>query len=357
MACEHTVCFIIPPHILARVARRGDDEDRDAVLRTIATTATVRTRRSVVGGLLRELGPGAKELAFLAPPAGENQTVYDLQNAGWSSLPGTKVRGEGDPPVDDPAVNEVYDNTHATYDFYNEVFGRDSLDGKGLELISSVHYGDRYDNAAWTGTQMIYGDGGRLFSTGKLTGALDVVGHELTHGVTDLTAGLVYEGQPGAANEHFSDALGSMVKQHAANQSADQADWLIGEGTTGPALGGVALRSMKEPGSANKHDIQPGHMDDYADLPIDNEPENDNGGVHINSGIPNRAFYLAATAAGGNSWETVGPVWYQTLTERLERRSDFKAVAEATVDVAGSLGQDGALVDAVGNAWREVGVL
>lgn len=360
MACAHSpVCLIAPPNILAKVAREGAPEDRDAALRTIASTAALRARRSLVTGVMRELSVDIKQLAFLAPPPGENQTVFDLENGGDWDLPGRKVRRQNDPPVDDAAVNEAYDGTKATYEFFRDIFGRDSLDGQGLELVSSVHYGTDYDNAGWTGTQMIYGDGsGRFFAKGGFTKAIDVIGHELAHGVTQYTAALVYRAQSGASNEHFSDVFGSLVKQHGRGESAEEADWLIGEGITGPVLGGVALRSLKEPGTANDFDSQPGHMDDYVDLPVDNDPENDNGGVHINSGIPNRAFYLAATALGGNAWETVGPVWYRALSERLEPRSEFEALAEATVAVAGEVYDSGGKEqEAVGRAWEQVGVL
>lgn len=215
-------------------------------------------------------------------------------------------------------------------EFYSEVYGRDSIDRRGMELISSVHYGVAFDNAFWNSAQMVYGDGsGRIFQEGAFTRPIDVVAHELTHGVTEFTSGLEYSTQPGALNESFSDVFGSLVKQYSLGQTADEADWLIGEGALVPAMG-RALRSMKEPGTANSGDRQPGHMRDYLDLPDDNDPRNDNGGVHINSGIPNRAFYLAATAIGGNAWEKAGRIWYGTLTDRLGRRSSFERRATAT---------------------------
>jgi hypothetical protein len=142
-----------------------------------------------------------------------------------------------------------------------------------------VHYGVDFDNAFWNGAQMVYGDGsGRVFVKGALAQSIDVVGHELTHGVTSFTANLAYSKQSGALNESFSDVFGSLVKQRHLNQTADQADWLIGAGTLVPALG-KALRSMSAPGTAYDGDRQPDHMDGYVDLPDDNDPRNDNGGV------------------------------------------------------------------------------
>jgi Zn-dependent metalloprotease len=206
---------------------------------------------------------------------------------------------------------------------------------------------------------MVYGDGsGMMFAKGAFTRATDVIGHELTHGVTQYTAGLVYHKQPGALNESMSDVFGSLVKQYGRGQTADQADWLIGEGILGSAVHGEALRSMKAPGTAFDLDRQPAHMDDFQDLPDDDNPHNDHGGVHINSGIPNHAFFLAATAMGGYAWEKAGRIWYVTLTERLQPFSEFLAAAEATVTVAGELFGDGSQEqDHVRDAWRRVGVL
>lgn len=353
------LCFIAPPNILAKIAERGEVEDRRAADRTLAASASIRTRRSIVTKLIRELGVDVSALAFMAPPRGERRTVYDVQNGGSSALPGQKVRAEGDPPSSDQSVNEAYDGCDATYNFYQRVLDRDSVDGKGLELVSSVHYGVDYDNAFWNGAQMIYGDGsGRFFEKGGLTRDLAVIAHELTHGITQFTAGLEYHDQPGALNESISDVFGSLVKQYGLDQSADEADWLIGEGILGAALRGKALRSMEEPGKANDFDDQPAQMSDYVELPNDNDPANDNGGVHINSGIPNHAFYLAAIAIGGKAWEKAGRIWYKALTDHLEPESDFRAAAEWTVAVAGELfDADGPEQTAVREAWHEVGVL
>jgi Zn-dependent metalloprotease len=349
-------CFIAPPNLLARLVESDSAERRDAALRTLAASASIRTQRSLVGQVMRDLDVNVAALKFIAPPAGERRTVYDVEHGGRDSLPGTRVRGEGDAPSDDVAVNEAYDGADNVYDFYKDVLGRDSIDGQGLELVSSVHYGVGFDNAFWNGAQMVYGDGsGHLFVEGGLTKAIDVIGHEMTHGVTQHTAGLRYGSQPGALNESMSDVFGALVKQYTLGQSAEDADWLIGEGTLVPELG-KALRSMKEPGTAYDGDPQPAHMSDYVDLPDDNDPKNDNGGVHINSGIPNRAFYLAATALTGNAWERAGRIWYAALTEGLQADSDFNAAATATVEAAGQL-FDSAAEEGVRKAWQEVGVL
>ena len=359
MAGAAPFCCIAPPDLLAAVAERGDDDDRQAALRALAASAALRAQRTAVTRLLRELGADHEAALGVKSRTGGRRTVYDAGHGGESDLPGKKVRGEGDPPVKDVAVNEAYDGAGLTYRFYKDVYARDSIDGKGMELISSVHYGTDFDNAFWNGSQMVYGDGsGRIFVRGGLTKDVDVIGHELTHGVTQMTAALEYSKQPGALNESFSDVFGSLVKQHHLQQTAAEADWLIGAGILGTALHGQALRSMKAPGTANDLDRQAGSMSGYADLPDDNDPKHDNGGVHINSGIPNRAFYLAATAIGGHAWEGAGKIWYVTLTERLESGSDFRAAADATIAVAGDLfGAASPERQAVNSAWKEVGVL
>jgi Zn-dependent metalloprotease len=351
-------CFIAPPDLLARLAEEGDTDERKAAIQTMAASASLRTRRSILGTLVREQGVAALAAAFLPPSPGKQITVYDADHGGRSGLPGEEKRRTGDDPVGEQAVDEAFDGSDKTYDFYKAVFGRDSVDDHGLELVSSVHYGVNFDNAFWDGSQMVYGDGsGRIFQVGALTQAIDVIAHELTHAVTMFTANLEYHGQSGALNESFSDVFGSLVKQYGLGQSAEDADWLIGKGTLAPGLGG-ALRSMEKPGTAFQGDQQPAHMDHYRDLPDDNDPQNDNGGVHINSGIPNKAFYLAAMTIGGNAWEKAGKIWYVTLTEHLQPDADFAAAANATVAVAGKLFPEGpAEQDAVRKAWQEVGVL
>src|SRR5207302_1639496 len=165
-----------------------------------------------------------------------------------------------------------------------------------------------------------------VFVRGGLTKDVDVIAHELTHGVTQLTAALEYSKQPGALNESISDVFGSLVKQHHLKQTADHADWLIGAGILGSALHGQALRSMKAPGTANDLDRQAGSMSGYADLPDDNDPAHDNGGVHINSGIPNRAFYLAATTADS---ETLAPDDADRLRRTVDEAGFFDLPGDA----------------------------
>jgi Zn-dependent metalloprotease len=340
-------CFIIPPNMLQHLATSGDPD--------LAATAgrTMRLTQSLVA-FRAQLSTGAPSPAA-AKRTGRRRQVFDCK--GTTDLPGDPVRSETDSePSRDKAVNEAFDNAGTTWDFYNQIFGRQSVDNNGKTLVSSVHYGEKYDNAFWNGQQMVYGDGdGVIFR--RFTTALDVIAHELTHGVTQFTAQLAYQDQSGALNESMSDVFGSMVKQWALGQSVDQADWLIGAAIMAPGFKGRALRDMANPGTAYDDprlgkDPQPGDMKDYV------QTEADNGGVHTNSGIPSRAFVLAAKAIGGNSWEKAGKIWYVTLTERLTGTADFAKCAAETVSVARDLfPEDSSIAAKVAKAWADVGVL
>jgi Zn-dependent metalloprotease len=359
MSQSYPICEIIPPFLLEQVAQKGTAGQREAALNNLAISASIRARRAVVGALMRTMGLAAGELATPPSTAKQKITVYDARNGGDANLPGVRKRQTGGPNASDAAVNEAFDGADETYRFYRDVFSRSSVDNKGIELVSAVHYRVKLDNAFWNGSQMLYGDGsGQILKVGSLTKALEVIGHELTHGVTQYTAGLEYHSQPGALNESFSDVFGSLVKQHKLKQSADKADWLIGAGILGPALNGVALRSMKAPGTAFKGDPQPATMAKYVNLPADADPRHDNGGVHINSSIPNRAFYLAAMAIGGNAWEDPGKIWYRALTTKITATSSFVQGARATIAAAGELfGRTSGQAKAVREAWEQVGVL
>jgi Zn-dependent metalloprotease len=286
-------------------------------------------------------------------PARKNRLVYTAANS--TNLPGTLVRSEGGGPSGDAAVDEAYEGLGATFDLYWDIYGRNSIYDNGMDLIGTVHYRNQYDNASWNGTQMVFGDGdGTIFN--RFTIAIDVIGHELTHGVTGATAALEYHDQPGALNESISDVFGSLVKQRSLGQTAAQADWLIGAGLFAAGINGVALRSMKAPGTAYDDpligkDPQPDHMDHYV------KTTSDNGGVHINSGIPNKAFFLAATAIGGNSWDVAGNIWYRTLLDsRLSGAAQFQDFANLTADNAKNLSGASAKA-AVVQAWLDVGIV
>jgi len=232
-----------------------------------------------------------------------------------------------------------------------------------MHVVSSVHFGQGFANAMWTEgpNQMVYGDGNDVLY--NFTAAIDVIGHEMTHGVTQFNSKLQYLGESGALNEHISDAFGIMIKQKVENTTAEKSDWLIGEGCLYPGVQGVALRNMKDPGTAYDdeklgRDIQPAN---YNDIPnvyrlYSSIIDRDSGGVHIYSGIPNRAFALCALAFRGYSWEKAGPIWFKAVTtHRIPPTCTFIQFADATVDTAAELYGDDA-AKTVRNAWNEVGV-
>ena len=341
---RHGICYIIPPHVHENIARNGNDRQKERAYQALNVSAHMRGQREILN-----------TFAVLAttPTGVKRRTIYNAQNG--LTLPGKLVRGEGGKKSSDVAVNEAYDASGLTYDFYFKVFNRNSIDDRGLRLDSSVHYRRNFNNAFWNGQQMVYGDGdGQIFQ--RFTKSLDVIGHELTHGVTQYEAGLVYQDQPGALNEHFSDVFGSLVKQYAKKQKAKQADWLIGEGILGPNIHGVALRSMKNPGTAYNDpllgkDPQPAHMSHFVNTSADA------GGVHINSGIPNKAFYELAIALGGSAWEKAGLIWYRTLVDKVQPNTQFAECATMTSEVAGTLyGVGSAEQKAVKAAWAVVGI-
>jgi hypothetical protein len=207
---QAAACTIIPPHIMSKIAENGSVGDRRRIEATRARIGKLAGARSLTHHIT---GPAVVQIAA----AGKRRKVYD---AGHDvRLPGRLVLAEGETKRRDVAANEAYDGAGATYDFYEQLFGRRSLDGKSLTILSTVHYGKQFDNALWNGKQVIYGDGdGRLFN--RFTVALDVIGHELAHGVTQFTAGLAYTGQTGALNEHLSDVFGILVKQHRLGLTA-----------------------------------------------------------------------------------------------------------------------------------------
>jgi Zn-dependent metalloprotease len=337
-------CSIIPEYMNKKIVEKGSKKQKEQAWKNLILTEQLRGRR-LVTGLMSSMFSVSNKL---------DRTIFDAENT--ENLPGTLVRHEGEKPKGGKTVSEAYDYSGSTYNFYKDIFERNSIDTRGMKLDSTVHYGEDYNNAFWNGTQMVYGDGdGEIFQ--RFTKSIDVIGHELTHGVTQYEAALEYEGQAGALNESFSDVFGSLVKQYALKQTAEKADWLIGAGLFTNKIKGIALRSMKEPGSAYNDptigkDPQPGHMKDYVNT------SSDNGGVHINSGIPNKAFYVTAIELGGYAWERAGRIWYVTLTERLRERSNFHNAANTTFEVAGTLyGKSSDEQKAVKNAWDQVGII
>lgn len=339
--------FFIPPYILDALTRAADEAIRWAAIESVIASAAMRARRATLATL-----PIMAAIPSVDRP--KERRIYEMKN-GTVPLPGKLVAGEGvKKPLQPGAVREAFENLGLTYDFYKTVFGRNSLDDEGQTLIASVHYGKSYNNAFWNGEQMVFGDGdGEIFT--RFTRSLDVVGHELSHGVVSQTCNLEYFGQPGALNEHLADVFGVLTEQWSIGQAAAEASWLVGAEIIGPKTKIKAIRTFKgEKAFENDPlfgtDPQPKRMKDFYN------GADDDGGVHINSGIPNHAFFRAAVALGGKAWETVGPVWYEALAA-LDRKSDFKDAARTTGEIAGRLyGPKSREAAAVKAGWKGVGL-
>lgn len=344
---------LVPDYLLREIAKRGGEAHREAALDSLGISTTLRSARSQAEAGHAAVGPVRLPSAALRPPRVDRV----IRNAeGGTDLASRIVRREGDPDSGDPAIDEAFDHFASTWNFLFEVFARNSIDNAGMTLDGVVHYGNKFDNAFWDGDQMVFGDGSNMLFT-RLTQSLSVCAHELGHGVIQFDGPLAYQGQSGALNEHIADAFGVMVHQWKNGQSAADADWLIGAEILAEGVSGKALRSMKEPGTAYDDDLlgkdpQPAHMDHYV------ETADDNGGVHINSGIPNKAFYEIAVALGGNSWERAGRILYTTLgNAQLRSTTDFRRFARLNHRVAGEVyGAGSAEAKAVEAGWAAVGI-
>ena len=354
--CRNPLHCAVPPYMLDAVARRGSERQRNWALKTLATDTTLRQARAVSAKARGRKGPreGVDTVAAIAP-AQRNRIVWDAKHK-WELAGLKRVRDEDDGPTGDAAVDEAFDGFGETWDFWQDVFGRDSVDDENMPLRGVVHFGEEYPNAFWDGRRMTFGDGdGEIFL--RFTRSLDVIAHELGHGIIEDEAALEYWGQSGALNEHVADVAGVMVKQRKLNHTADQADWLIGADLRGDEFDGDALRSMKAPGTAYDDaclgkDPQPAHWKDYV------RTWDDNGGVHINSGIPNKAFHLLATNLGGRSWQAPGHIWYRALRDpELKPTATFRQFARLTHRAARSrFGNGSDEAKATHEAWGEVGI-
>jgi len=349
----HPIQCIIPPHMLDTMKMKGDQKMKDMVADLEKRADAYRVERMAAAPTDADMQGFA---AAFEPPVTKvkpNRKVYDAQNR--SRLPGKLERDETSGASSDKAVNDAFNGSGDTFNLYWDNYQRNSLDGFGLTLKSTVHYRSGYNNAFWNGSQMAYGDGdGVIFRPFTLDRS--VIGHELSHGVVQFSGGLVYQDQAGALNESFADVFGVLTVQYKKKQSPAAADWLIGKDILGPDINGDALRSMKAPGTAYDdsmlgRDPQPYHMDFYVNT------ASDHGGVHINSGIPNQAFYLLANYLNEPAWEKAGTIWYQAMQQFNNPTGTFADWAETTVEVARAEYGSGSREQLfTRRAWRLVGL-
>ena len=344
----HTTCYFVPPYVQSELAKNVEGAPADKTQKALSDAA--RKRRAAA---ITKAAPGGELGLAPAATGTSRREVYDSGNTDNQRV--TLVRPEGAPETKDVEVINAYDNAGVVRTYFKQVLNRDSIDNRSLDLVLNVHFSVKFNNAFWDGDEMTFGDGDGVIFSG-FARSLDVVAHELAHGVTQYASGLVYQKESGALNEHFSDVFGTAITQWANNETPEEADWLIGDEIMGPDLYGEALRSMRHPGTAYDNPIigkdpQPAH---YADRYTGTS---DNGGVHINSGIPNRAFCLTATELGDTL--VAARIWYHAL-HFLKPTTSF---AEASVHVADSariLVKAGVVpkgaAQIVRGAWRAVGV-
>jgi bacillolysin len=297
-----------------------------ASLPSLATTITDR----VVCFITATAGDGdCPATAAQAPSGGGERTIYDAD--------GNVIRETGDGPSGNPEADAAYDNFGRVYDYYRSRFGRDSYDDMGAPLIGTVDY-----PAACSGGAYWDPDQQQMFFCEGFAGPLDVTAHEVTHAVTERTAGLDYEGESGALNEALSDMFASNL----------DGNWQIGED-----LPDGAIRDMADPDrdATNPDDCpdeggfcQPAHVDDYY------VTDNDHGGVHTNSGIPNHAYYLMVQNIGRDASEQIV---YAAMTQHLHHDSGFEDFRAACLQAARDrYGEDSPQYRGVDEAFREVGL-
>jgi Zn-dependent metalloprotease len=345
-----TGCAFLPPHVTERLAVT-DPQRKEDPFSDLTVAVAARTMRTLLATM--------PVLASIPSPrtAGRYRLIYDAGGGDLTSLPGQLVRQEGQRSrrPRDPAVTEAYTYAGVTYEFYQRAFGRDSLDDHGMAILASVHVGQHLNNAFWTGEQMAFGDGDdRLFV--RFTKGLDVMAHELTHGVIAHTCRLTYAGEPGAISEHLADVMAVLAKAWPARQTARTMVWTVGEAIMGPTLQARAIRTFTA-ARAYEHDPllgtdpQPKHMRDLQ------TGSADHGGVHLNSGILNHAFYQAAMRfPDAEAWRTMGRVWYEAM-RRLPPDATFVHLRDATIHAAGVVyGPDRPEQEAVREAWGQVGL-
>ena len=329
-------CCFIPEVVIDALNKAGDNIEKP----NVQMDKSIRMRRSSMT-LMASLLP--------ATPGTSARRIFDSQNTGSTRL--KIIREEGAMSLNDADANAAYDNGGIVRDYFKTILGWNSINDDGLDLIFNVHYMVKYNNAFWDGEQMAFGDGDGV-NFQNFVRALDVTGHELTHGVVQYTANLEYKGQSGALNEHFADVFGTAIKQWAAKETEKTANWLIGEICTMGKYKGKAVRSMKAPADTT--------------IVLSAQPENmskifkgtaDNGGVHINSGIPNKAFYLVSMNIGT---QKAAKLWFETLKilKPTSKFTDFyKALTKTTKILVTNNTLPTTTQTSIAKAFKTVGII
>lgn len=329
-------CCFIPEVVIDALNKAGDNIEKP----NVQMDKSIRMRRSSMT-LMASLLP--------ATPGTSARRIFDSQNTGSTRL--KIIREEGAMSLNDADANAAYDNGGIVRDYFKTVLGWNSINDDGLDLIFNVHYMVKYNNAFWDGEQMAFGDGDGV-NFQNFVRALDVTAHELTHGVVQYTANLEYKGQSGALNEHFADVFGTAIKQWAAKETEKTANWLIGEICTMGKYAGKAVRSMKAPAdTAVVLSAQPENMSKMF------KGTADNGGVHVNSGIPNKAFYLVSMDIGT---QKAAKLWFETLKilKPTSKFTDFyKALTKTAKTLVANKTLPTTLQTSIDKAFKTVGII
>ena len=369
MLMQHRYRSFIPPYIQKRLTDAEADDHT-------ALTVDEEIRAARTPNRLRGGTAPATQSPTDDEPCTINRKISRNAPIGLAGIPGVDERLEGQPPSTDDAVNTVYDNIGIIGGFYCEVLERNGIDDAGFPYLCTVHFREFvsetfHNNALWNGTRVVLGDGDEIiFLRNGFAQSLGVLAHEFTHGLVYKTLRLKYEHQAGALNESLCDVIATMIKQRHLGQNVHQADWVLGEDIfTTKVKPGTAVRSLKEPGTAFDEpdlplgsDAQVGHMRQFVKAAdADDDEDGDNGYIHLNSGIPNKAFYNASIALGGFCWERAGKIWYEVMRNKskyyMRSNSSFSTFADATVAASKELyGHASDETRIVRQAWLDVGV-
>jgi len=359
-------CYFIPKHIEDRICEHNKDVASNPVGISLAP------KTSNISNELRSLRQDVKpevQDQKISSRLGKNY-VYTAKNR--QRQPGGLIADSMNEATASKDPNAICAWVLSDYflRFCRDILGRSSFDGRNADIKSTVHYYVCYNNAFFDGTQMVYGDGdGKIFE--DFAQDPSVVFHELWHGVTDRTCGLLYHDQAGALNESLSDVFASIIMQWMNGETVDEASWLIGERcfidshnvTSNPngISQAYALRSLIDPGTAFVNHPYIGTDDQPQDMDHFDSSNEDNGGVHKNSGITNHAFYLFAKSVGGFSWDIPCKIWYKTITTPglISPNCTFVEFAQATLTSATDLysSTQPIIIDKLRRAWSLVKIL
>ncbi|PEN09143.1 M4 family metallopeptidase [Bacillus pseudomycoides] len=334
----------------APLKQENAKQEGKAVVKPVTGTNKVGTGKGVLGDT-KSINTTLSGSTYYLQDNTRGATIFTYDAKNRSTLPGT-LWTDTDNVFNasrDAAAVDAHYYAGVTYDYYKNTFNRNSVNDAGAPLKSTVHYGSNYNNAFWDGSQMVYGDGdGYTFTS--LSGGLDVIGHELTHAVTENSSNLIYQNESGALNEAISDVFGTLVEYYDNRNP----DWEIGEDIYTPGKSGDALRSMSDPAKY-------GDPDHYSKRYTGSS---DNGGVHTNSGIINKAAYLLANGGthygvtvNGIGKDKAGAIYYRANTQYFTESTTFSQARAGLVQAAADLyGANSAEVTAVKQSYDAVGV-